>query len=353
MGGLVDKILGFDIGGANTKSVLVQASRDSIAVIRNLSKYFPVWQKSREDLPALLKSMGEELTAPPDTPICASITAELSDAYASKREGILHVVSSLQQAFPSTPISIFAVDGKFRTPDEILHNPMLAAAANWVATGRWIAARYPNCIFIDVGSTTVDIIPILDGKIASQGRTDLTRLLNGELVYSGVLRATIPSVSHVVPFRGARCPVSFENFATMADVHLILNHISRDQYTCETADGRDPTRDCSYARLARIVCADIEEITREDVDTFARFLHKKQVHLIANALRTIASRLPTHLPFILTGLGVEILGESACKKVDQNRRRILLSEALGKQLDIMSSAYAVAWCYWQDAVNAG
>ncbi len=347
MGDRTNKILGFDIGGANTKGVLVQEKVDSVTVLGQLSRYFPVWQKSKEDLPALLVDISNELKYPKGMPICASITAELSDAYATKREGILHVVSALLQAFPGAPIAVFTVDGTFKTPSEIQQNPLAAAAANWVATGQWVAERHPDCILIDIGSTTVDIIPILRGQVASQGRTDLQRLLNRELVYTGVLRATIPSISHSVPYRGRNCPVSFEKFATMADVHLILNHISEDQYTSETADGRAPTQENSYARLHRTVCADFEEVILEDVDKFARFLYKKQVHLIANAVNAVISRLPSDLPFVLTGKGADILGTPACKKVAPNRQRILLSAELGKELDPISSAYAVAWCYWR------
>ncbi len=352
MGGQVDKILGFDIGGANTKSVLVQVTGDSLAVVGYESRYFPVWQKTREDLPSLLVDVGNELRYSKGIPVCASITAELSDAYATKREGVLHVVSSIQQAFPGAQIAIFTIDGTFKTPSEIANNPLPAAAANWVATSECVAERYPDCILIDIGSTTVDIIPIVGGKIATQGRTDLQRLLNHELVYTGVLRATIPSISHSVPFRGMRCPVSFEKFATMADVHLILNHISEYQYTSETADGRAPTLDLSYARLARILCADLEEVTHDDVNKFARFLNKKQVHLIAHAINEVISKFPSHLPFVLTGLGADILGTPACKKVAPDRQRILLSAELGKDLDPISSAYAVAWCYWKATVRS-
>lgn len=303
-------------------------------------------------MPALLVDIGNDLRYTKDYPVCASITAELSDAYATKREGILHVVSSLQTAFPGATIFIFTVEGTFKTPGEIEHNPLAAAAANWVATGQWVADRHPDCILIDIGSTTVDIIPIRSGKIASHGRTDLQRLLNHELVYTGVLRATIPSISHAVPYGGKKCPISFEKFATMADVHLILNHISEDKYTSETADGRAPTLENSYARLARIVCADLEEVTHEDVQIFARFLHKKQVRLIANAIKEVISQLPSHLPFVLTGLGANILGTPACKKIAPDRPRILLAEELGNELDPISSAYAVAWCYWKAMVRS-
>ncbi len=352
MAGRAEKILGFDIGGANTKSILVEAKDDWLSVLGHNSRYFPIWQKSKADLPVLLKDIGNELKYAKGIPICASITAELSDAYATKREGILHVVSAIQEAFPDAPIAIFTIDGTFKTPGEIEHDPLAAGAANWVATSQWVANKHPNCILIDIGSSTTDIIPIRDSKVAVPARTDLQRLLHNNLVYTGVLRATIPSISHTVPYQGKRCPVSFEKFATMADVHLILNHIMEDQYTSETADGRAPTQDFAYARLARIVCADFEEITKDDVDQFARYLHKKQVSLISNALSKVASKFPFLRSFVLTGLGGDILGIPACKKVDPNRQRILLSDEIGRSLDPISSAYAVAWCYWQAGIKS-
>lgn len=344
-------ILGFDIGGANTKVVRADVQGDALTVGAYASKYYPFWQKSKEDLPNMLAEIAADVGYTSQIPICASITAELSDAYESKREGILHVVSALQATFPSEQIAIFIISGTFANPEDIARDPLPAAAANWVATAQWVANKYPDCILVDIGSTTTDIIPITSGQVATLGRTDLTRLLNRELVYTGVLRATIPSIAPSVPFRGQMCPISFERFATMADVHLILGHIIENQYTTETADGRLPTLDFSYKRLARIVCADFEEVTQEDVEGFAQYLFQRQVSLIAESLEVISQRSPPHLPFILTGLGAKCLGLPACTIVDEERPRVLLSQDLGGGVDILSSAFAVAWCYWK-YVNA-
>ncbi|HMF32514.1 MAG TPA: hydantoinase/oxoprolinase family protein, partial [Candidatus Lokiarchaeia archaeon] len=249
-------VLGFDIGGANTKVVLARVTGSSIELRAHALRYYPIWQKSKNELPVMLSEIAQDVGYADGDSVCAAITAELSDAYETKREGILHVLSSLQQVFPTATIQIFTTPGFFQPPEAILLDPLPAAAANWVATARWVSSTCPDCILIDIGSTTVDIIPIVNGQVAAQGRTDLTRLLHGELVYTGVLRATIPSVACQVPFRGQQCPISFEKFATIADVHLILGTITENQYTTETADGRPPTLEYAYARLARIVCAD-------------------------------------------------------------------------------------------------
>jgi len=60
--------------------------------------------------------------------------------------------------------------------------------------------------------------------------------------------------------RWGKNPVSSEYFATSADAHLVLDHISPDQYSCETPDKKEKTKDASLRRLARVVCADLEEI---------------------------------------------------------------------------------------------
>ncbi len=73
---------------------------------------------------------------------------------------------------------------------------------------------FNNCIVVDVGSTSTSIIPIVEGRVAAEGRSDLEKLINGELVYSGVLRTNIAAIVNNVPVRGKVSRVSSEMFAT-------------------------------------------------------------------------------------------------------------------------------------------
>jgi uncharacterized hydantoinase/oxoprolinase family protein len=72
---------------------------------------------------------------------------------------------------------------------------MKVAAANWIATAPLAAKINPNCILIDTGSTTTDIIPIKNGRECADGRSDLERLKTGELVYSGTLRTNVAALN--------------------------------------------------------------------------------------------------------------------------------------------------------------
>ena len=87
-------ILGLDIGGANTKAALVHF-RDSV-IIKSFSyiEYFPFWEKTLAEIPDMLKRIIENLIVRNNYTliridyITVTITAELSDAFQTKKEGI-------------------------------------------------------------------------------------------------------------------------------------------------------------------------------------------------------------------------------------------------------------------------
>ena len=176
---------------------------------------------------------------------------------------------------------------------------------------------------MDIGSNTTDIIPIIGGKIATKSRTDLDRLISGELIYTGSLRATIPSIVRKVNVRGSSCRISFEKFALVADVHLILGHITQDQYNCDTADGRENNLENSYARLSRIVCADIEMVSREELDKIAREIYEKQIEQIKEGFNQVIQNYKVakdlDFPVVVTGLGKDFLAKKVVESLNYKK----------------------------------
>ena len=106
--------------------------------------------------------------------MAVTMTAELADCFATKRDGVGFVIGAFTTAFPGSKIWVYGVDGRFRSVDEARDRPYDVAAANWMASATLVARANPDALFLDVGSTTTDIIPILD-------RTGCRRGLHGHI----------------------------------------------------------------------------------------------------------------------------------------------------------------------------
>src|SRR5262249_42745745 len=134
------------------------------------------------------------------------------------------------------------------------------ASANWHVCARLVAQRCGNALFVDMGSTTTDVIPVAGRKLIGRGYTDAQRLAAGELVYTGPVRGFRMATASRAPLAGAWTTLVNENFATMADVHRILGSLPDGADQMMTTDGRDKTIAASRARLARMVGADAADI---------------------------------------------------------------------------------------------
>ena len=142
---------------------------------------------------------------------------------------------------------------------------------------------------------------------------DLERLLAGELVYTGVLRTNLAAIAPRVPVRGRWCPVSSECFAISADVHLVLGHLAPEAYDCPTPDGRPATLAFARERIARLVCADAEQLDAGEVDAIAAFLYGEQLRQLEDAARRVQRQLPPDAPVVAVGSGAFLGREIAAR----------------------------------------
>jgi probable H4MPT-linked C1 transfer pathway protein len=243
-----------------------------------------------------------------------TITAELSDAFQTKKEGILTILDALGKVFENPKLKFISNKSSFLDYEVVRSDPYSIAAANWVSTALFLGHFVSECILIDAGSTTIDIIPILNSFPIPQGKDDISRLINHELIYTGGLRATIPSITHHVPFKEKMVRISFEKFALVSDVHRILGNISEEDYINDTADNRSKSLQDCYARLSRLLCMDIETISKEDLDKIAEFIYKKQLAIISREVISFMNNLINRFKqfennpqFIITGSSADFL----------------------------------------------
>jgi hypothetical protein len=300
-------VIGLDVGGANTKGAAVDAD----GRVQTVSEPFELW-RAPDDLDEAVASVVGRLGLD-GAPVAMTTTAELVDVFESKRAGVLHVLGACRRALPDRILRVITTTGELIDLATAEADPLSCAAANWVATALVVARELPDAILVDCGGTTTDVIPIAAGEVAARGRTDVERLLHSELVYTGALRTNVAAIVSAVPLAGGRCPVSSELFAIAADAHLLRGSIAPRHCTCTFPDGRGTRPEHVRARLARVVCADPEQLTGGDVEAIAAAVHEAQVASIAWALRRVAARTAAGAPAIAVGVGAFLAREAAIR----------------------------------------
>ena len=331
------KVAGFDIGGANTDLAIIDYENDEIKNIEVDFAYLPMWSNN-DDLSGVLVELIEKI-CPLDEidAVGISMTAELVDAYDTKKDGVLDIVEKCEKTF-DCPIGYVGING-ILTYDEIVKNPLEAAAANWIATAQIATLISKNCIFIDTGSTTTDIIPIKDGVECARGKSDFERLATGELVYTGTLRTNLASFLDKVPFNGKKYRVASELFAQTADIYMVLDKITEEDYVCVTYDGESKSKiDCAK-RIARVLCADLDVLSYEDIVEISKYIHRAQVKQIASALKQVSETQNLDL-IVTTGLGKDILCNEAAKLLDLKVKP--MSEILTDEQCVVAPAVGTA-----------
>jgi probable H4MPT-linked C1 transfer pathway protein len=338
-------VLGFDIGGANTKASFLQTCDATVSELRTELEYLPMWKNGKSDLPNVLEKLKKGLvdSAKLDG-VGVTITAELSDAYSTKKEGINHVLDCVCQVFCDVPVFVFDVGTGLLAVEDARRKPLEVASANWAATGWMVSQVVEYCVVVDVGSTSTSIIPVVDGRVVAEGKTDLEKLQNGELVYSGSLRTNVAAIVDAVPVRGVLTRVSSELFAQSGDVHLLLDNIGTKDYTAETCDGRGKTKKDALARLARVVCADTDMLTEQEIVDMARFVYGMQIDQIVEGVRQVYARVKPRLRddvAVVTGLGRSFLAKRAAEEIGF-QRVVDLKDLLGDGAAVVSPSVGVA-----------
>jgi (4-(4-[2-(gamma-L-glutamylamino)ethyl]phenoxymethyl)furan-2-yl)methanamine synthase len=282
--------------------------------------------------------------APAFDRIAATMTGELADCFATKAVGVRHIVQAVTVAAGHRPVVIYRIDGNLVSPPDAIREPLSVAAANWHALASF-ASRFVKGdagLLIDIGSTTADIIPLIDGRPKSAGLTDVERLLSGELVYTGVERSPVCAVVGHLPYRGQLCPVAQEVFATTQDAYLLLDEVAESPENRNTADGRPATREFAHARLARCLCADAETLDSTDAVAAARAIRDEQTARIAVAAARVVARVRQPISTIIVSGQGEFLARRVVAKMALESKLVSLADVLGLEVSRSAPAHALA-----------
>jgi probable H4MPT-linked C1 transfer pathway protein len=294
-------VIGWDIGGVHVKAARVLAGRVARSALRACSI-----ERDLAALPRVLCALADDIGAEPGDRHAITMTAELSQRFRTKAEGVDAILDAHEGAFPDAATAVLDTAGVFITPAEARYAPLDAAASNWLATALVVGRRHPDCLLVDMGSTTTDIVPIVHGEVPALGRTDPDRLASGELVYTGAIRTPVEAVVTTVPWKDGTATVSAELFATTGDVHVWLGALDPNAIAVPTADGRPATRSYAGERLARVLCADATMIDEAGLTRIAEHVAAAQRGQLARAAARVAARHPALRTAVVTGVGDRI-----------------------------------------------
>jgi (4-(4-[2-(gamma-L-glutamylamino)ethyl]phenoxymethyl)furan-2-yl)methanamine synthase len=299
-------VVGWDVGGAHLKAARAEDGRVVAAV--------QVASPLRFGLEALAGAFADAKPrmGAADRHVI-TMTGELADTFASRTDGVGQLTANAVRMLAPDPVLVYGGRAGFLSPQAAANHVADVASANWHASARLVAHKQRTALFIDMGSTTTDLVPVIEGALATRGYTDAERLATDELVYTGLVRSAVMAVAERAPMAGSWSGLVHETFATMADVYRVLGILPPTADQMPTADGRPKTREASCARLARIVGRDEADAAAADWEGLARFFAEAQIRRITDAAMRIVSRggLPLPAPIVAAGIGAMVIDEVA------------------------------------------
>jgi len=293
-------IIGWDIGGAHLKAALLD-QHGRIAKV--LQKPCPLWL----GIDRLVQAAEDALK---DLPVAGvrhaiTMTGELVDCFADREEGVHAIIAAMQTLLADAPVTIYAGRAGFLAAGDVGNQHVMdIASANWLASATLAAELNNNALFVDIGSTTTDILLIENNRLVNDGYSDYERLVSGELVYTGIVRTAVMAVAQQAEFNGKQMGLMAEYFATMADVYRLTADLNEAHDQSDTADGAEKSPLASARRLSRMTGYEFDPNDMALWQGFAEHLKAKQRNLIAAAcVRQIERRSSTNKTCLI-GAGI-------------------------------------------------
>lgn len=294
-----DHIAGWDLGGAHLKVACMDAEG---YVLGSAQLPCPLWQgvdHLRRGIDLALETLefaGERHAV--------TMTGELVDLFSSRREGVRTLISVMEEHLRPRTIHWYAGVHGFLNSDETVNAEHAVASSNWLAGATFVARCLPRALFVDIGSTTTDIIPIRDGVVVARGSNDNDRLRFGEMLYTGAVRTPLMALARRAPFMGAWIPQMTEHFAVTADVYRLTGELPEHADQLPSADNGPKSPVASARRVARMLGLDLEAASLDDWRQLACYYRERQLHAIACALHQVVSDRAVDASAPLVGCGV-------------------------------------------------
>jgi len=287
--------IGWDIGGAHLKAVLLDAHGFVLAA-RQI--YCPLWRGLHE----LERAIDDVLPDFNAGRHAVTMTGELADVFSNRREGVAGIAGVLADKLGGQ-VQYYAGRHGFVDAGAAGAHAMDIASMNWLASVEYVAQHCRQALFVDIGSTTTDIAAIMDARLLVAGFTDADRMQHDELVYTGVLRTPLMALAQKIPFAGHMTNVAAEQFSTTADVYTLTGDLTLEDNMTETADGAEKGMEGSASRLARMIGHDAQDAPMLAWQQLACSFKDAQLAQIRQAVLRQLSMLNGRRDICLVGAG--------------------------------------------------
>jgi probable H4MPT-linked C1 transfer pathway protein len=295
--GKMTPVIGWDLGGANLKLAHLAGGR----LMQVAQIPCPVRQDVGKFDTALEQGL---LLCPAGAAHAVTMTGELSDVFVDRAEGVAYLVDMMRRATDGQAL-FYGGEAGFLDCIRAVQRSAEVASANWHASSALVASIVPEALFVDIGTTTTDLVPLKNGTVAAQFFRDGERLAGGELIYTGAVRTPVMAVARMAPFDGRMQRIAAERFAIMADVWRLMGELPEDADPYPTPDLMGKSTQESAARLARMLGRDLEDAGLLAMIDVARHFAACQVAEIEGAAAELLARdeIAAEAPVIGAGCG--------------------------------------------------
>ncbi|KKL88231.1 hypothetical protein LCGC14_1926770, partial [marine sediment metagenome] len=235
-----------------------------------------------------------------------TMTGELVDIFPNREVGVAGILACVAQYIDNDKIMVYGAEAGWLSPKQATKQWQNVASRNWQASASLVAQVIPEGLFVDIGSTTCDIIPLAHGLAIPHGVDDFQRQTSRELLYTGAIRTPLIALSQHAPFNGRLVSLAAEVFATTADCWCLLDLLDPASIQDNSADGQPWQADFCASRIARLLGTDANQANMAQWQQLAQWFAEQQSHLISNAMLQVLSahsNLAADAPIIGAGVG--------------------------------------------------
>ncbi len=309
MSNMTSNVIGWDIGGAHLKAVHLDVNGQ---VISSLQLPCPLWkgldylQRAIVDAQAYMnEKVALQTFKIEPTSACHAITmtGELVDLFENRHEGVCEIAKVAADLLGERAL-FYAANVGFVPLHDVAALTENIASTNWHASASVLALHIQDALFVDIGSTTTDIIAIEGGKVLCDGLSDAYRMQTDGLVYTGVVRTPVMALAQKLDFEGNKMNVAAEYFASMADVYRLTGELAPEYDMADSADGKGKTSLESIRRLARVIGHDVSgNAVNKDGEKWIKLAHTCRNLQLRQIKTAILKHLKPNMTIIGAGAG--------------------------------------------------